>query len=256
MLRRRRSAQDFRRGRRHPGPDLRHQSGNDPLHHRTQRCRQDHAVQSHHRPLHPDPGPHPLQRRGYYRTSRRTCWPATACPAPFRTFRSSSTCRPWITSWWGIICAATDGSLPSLFRFPSVVRKDVEYRERAAALMSFVGLEDYIGADTSAMPYGALKRLEIARAPGGSTENAVAGRTRRRAQSVRNAGYRRPYPEGGRPGSYRGSWWSTTCGWCGRYPIIFWCSTTDAKLAEGTGPEVRANPDVVAAYLGEGGRDR
>jgi branched-chain amino acid transport system ATP-binding protein len=39
-----------------------------------------------------------------------------------------------------------------------------EGRARAAALMSRVGLEAWLGARADAMPYGALKRLEIARA--------------------------------------------------------------------------------------------
>lgn len=53
---------------------------------------------------------------------------------------------------------------PALLRFPSGVRSDHEARERAEALMHRVGLSAYVGAEAAAMPYGALKRLEIARA--------------------------------------------------------------------------------------------
>ncbi len=51
-----------------------------------------------------------------------------------------------------------------MLRFPSLRRADAVLRERAAELMAYVGLNDFRGAETSAMPYGALKRLEIARA--------------------------------------------------------------------------------------------
>lgn len=54
--------------------------------------------------------------------------------------------------------------IPALLRFPAVVRKDREAREHCRELMAFVGCGAYLDAETSAMPYGALKRLEIARA--------------------------------------------------------------------------------------------
>ena len=54
--------------------------------------------------------------------------------------------------------------LPALFRLAGIGRKEVEARAKAAELMRFVGLEGYLDVDTAAMPFGALKRLEIARA--------------------------------------------------------------------------------------------
>ncbi|MGE0876738.1 MAG: ABC transporter ATP-binding protein [Burkholderiales bacterium] len=59
------------------------------------------------------------------------------------------------------------GWLAALLRFPSLAAGERESREEAAELMRFVGLGDYLDAGTDALPYGALKRLEIARALGG-----------------------------------------------------------------------------------------
>lgn len=53
---------------------------------------------------------------------------------------------------------------PSLLRLPGVVRADRTLREEAMLLMDFVGVEQYAAQYASEMPYGALKRLEIARA--------------------------------------------------------------------------------------------
>lgn len=56
-------------------------------------------------------------------------------------------------------------SLPAaLLHTPTLARAEEACRTRAMELMGYLGLERYIGADASAMPYGALKRLEIARA--------------------------------------------------------------------------------------------
>jgi branched-chain amino acid transport system ATP-binding protein len=54
--------------------------------------------------------------------------------------------------------------LPCLFATPAIKRDNKRASEFAAELMEYVGLKDYINAEADAMPYGALKRLEIARA--------------------------------------------------------------------------------------------
>jgi branched-chain amino acid transport system ATP-binding protein len=144
--------------------------------------------------------------------------------------------------------------LPSLLRFPSVTRRDAEYRERAAELMAFVGLKDYVKADASAMPYGALKRLEIARAlavqpkmllldePAAGLNPAETLAIDALIQKVADRGVTVVLVEH----DMRLVWAVSN-----RILVLNY----GRKLAEGTGPEVRANPEVVAAYLGEGGRD-
>jgi branched-chain amino acid transport system ATP-binding protein len=56
------------------------------------------------------------------------------------------------------------GFLGSLFALPATWADNREARAQAARLMSRVGLDAYLDAEADAMPYGALKRLEIARA--------------------------------------------------------------------------------------------
>lgn len=53
---------------------------------------------------------------------------------------------------------------PALLRIGGIGKKEEQAREQAAELMRFVGLEAYLDAESDAMPFGALKRLEIARA--------------------------------------------------------------------------------------------
>jgi branched-chain amino acid transport system ATP-binding protein len=52
----------------------------------------------------------------------------------------------------------------ALLRFPSLARAERAARAEAEELMRRVGLGDYVAAASDALPYGALKRLEIARA--------------------------------------------------------------------------------------------
>src|SRR5438477_8505737 len=52
--------------------------------------------------------------------------------------------------------------LPSLLNAPSVRRESSEISGRAAALMAEVGLAHFIGDAADSLPYGALKRLELA----------------------------------------------------------------------------------------------
>jgi branched-chain amino acid transport system ATP-binding protein len=62
------------------------------------------------------------------------------------------------------------GLLPALLHTPRLARAERECRERALALLRFLGLADYAEAGADAMPYGALKRLEIARALAGEPQ--------------------------------------------------------------------------------------
>ena len=51
-----------------------------------------------------------------------------------------------------------------LLRLPDVVRSERVCRAQAEELMHRVGVGDFVGAEAASMPFGALKRLEIARA--------------------------------------------------------------------------------------------
>jgi len=57
------------------------------------------------------------------------------------------------TTWWHAILG-----LPSFFR------EEKEIREKSLELLKAVGLEEFAGEDAQGLPYGAQRRLEIARA--------------------------------------------------------------------------------------------
>jgi branched-chain amino acid transport system ATP-binding protein len=54
--------------------------------------------------------------------------------------------------------------LSALFRTPSVTRQNRETRAAALDLLAYVGLKDVADVPAGSLPYGACKRLEIARA--------------------------------------------------------------------------------------------
>jgi branched-chain amino acid transport system ATP-binding protein len=56
------------------------------------------------------------------------------------------------------------GLLAAMLHTPRLARAEQECRARARELLHFLGLEAYADAGADSMPYGALKRLEIARA--------------------------------------------------------------------------------------------
>jgi len=56
------------------------------------------------------------------------------------------------------------GLVAALLRFPSLARAERACRAEALELLEFVGLAAYARSASESMPYGALKRLEIARA--------------------------------------------------------------------------------------------
>lgn len=50
------------------------------------------------------------------------------------------------------------------FPFPLYVREERQIREKALDLLAAVGLDKLAGEDATSLPYGAQRRLEIARA--------------------------------------------------------------------------------------------
>ena len=129
-------------------------------------------------------------------------------------------------------------------------------RRRAEELLDHVGLAEWHKADADAMPYGALKRLEIARALAAEPrllllDEPAAGLNPRETQEIEHL-IRRVAASG-----------VTVV--LVEHDMKLVMNVSDhilvldygRKLAEGTAAEVRRNPDVIKAYLGEaaaGGR--
>jgi len=144
------------------------------------------------------------------------------------------------------------GLLPALLRFPGLVRSDRACHARSAELMASVGLRDYVEAAADSLPYGALKRLEIARAlasnpklllldePAAGCNARETGEITELIQSIAEGGVTVVLVE---------------------HDMRLVMDVSDhilvldygKKLAEGSAAEVRANPEVVAAYLGADG---
>ena len=142
------------------------------------------------------------------------------------------------------------GMTASMLRTPALVRGDAACREEAAQLMAFAGVERYIGVSSDAMPYGALKRLEIARAlaskpklllldePAAGLNAVETHEIDELIQKVAASGVTVVLVE---------------------HDMKLVMHISDhilvlnygRKLVEGTADAVRSNPDVIAAYLGD-----
>jgi branched-chain amino acid transport system ATP-binding protein len=137
----------------------------------------------------------------------------------------------------------------AMLRLPSVRRADAACRDEAARLMEFAGVGRHVDDHAGEMSYGALKRLEIARAlaarpkvllldePAAGLNHTETGEIEALIRKVAQSGVTVVLVE---------------------HDMKLVMNLSDhilvldygKKLAEGSAAEVRANPDVVAAYLG------
>jgi branched-chain amino acid transport system ATP-binding protein len=141
------------------------------------------------------------------------------------------------------------GWLPAMLRSGRLVAGERESREEAAELMRFVGLGDYLGAQADSMPYGALKRLEIARALGSRPkllllDEPAAGLNPTETKGI-NALIRR-LTESGVTVVLVEHNMRLVMGVSDHIVVLDY----GRKLCEGTAEVVRSDPRVIQAYLG------
>ena len=139
--------------------------------------------------------------------------------------------------------------IKAALRWPALKRRDAELRKEAAELMAFVGLEEYVEARADSMPYGALKRLEIARALAMQPrliflDEPAAGLNPKETIDVDHLV--RKIADSGITVVLVEHDMKMVMNLSDRILVLDY----GKKLAEGTGEEVRQNPDVIAAYLG------
>jgi branched-chain amino acid transport system ATP-binding protein len=139
--------------------------------------------------------------------------------------------------------------LPHLFALPSVLRQNKDTRRRAKELLAFVGLSALADQPAGNMPYGALKRLEIARAlatepkvllldePAAGCNAVETEEIDRVISKIAAAGVTVVLVEHDMKLVMKIS---------NRIHVL----DQGRTLAQGTAAQVRANPDVVKIYLG------
>jgi len=144
--------------------------------------------------------------------------------------------------WWMSL-------MPGLFR--GAEREELEIRERSMRLLNRLGLEAYANAPASSLPYGAQRRLEIARVLATEPQfllldEPAAGMNPQ--ESAELLGFIR---------ELRSDFDLTilliehdmkvVMGVCER----IWVMDQGALIASGTPEEIRENPRVIEAYLGK-----
>ncbi|MBY0454194.1 MAG: ABC transporter ATP-binding protein [Burkholderiaceae bacterium] len=139
--------------------------------------------------------------------------------------------------------------LKAALRWPSLRSRDRELRAEAAELMRFVGLESYTNARAESLSYGVLKRLEIARALAMKPriiflDEPAAGLNPKETIEVDHLV--RKVADSGITVVLVEHDMKMVMNLSDRILVLDY----GKKLAEGTGEEVRKNPDVIAAYLG------
>jgi branched-chain amino acid transport system ATP-binding protein len=137
----------------------------------------------------------------------------------------------------------------SMLRFPSLRRADAALRESATELMRYVGLGGYLESEAAAMPYGALKRLEIARALAAKPhilflDEPAAGFNPKETAEI--DGLVRRIADSGVTVVLVEHDMKMVMNISDRILVLNY----GRKLTEGSARDVRRNPDVIAAYLG------
>jgi branched-chain amino acid transport system ATP-binding protein len=139
--------------------------------------------------------------------------------------------------------------ISSMLQLPVIRRANREAYDRAAALMERVGLATYLDADADSMPYGALKRLEIARALAAEPkilllDEPAAGLNPRETLEIDEL--IRSIAASGTTVVLVEHNMKLVMGVSNHILVLDY----GRRLAEGTAAEVRDNPDVIRAYLG------
>jgi branched-chain amino acid transport system ATP-binding protein len=134
-------------------------------------------------------------------------------------------------------------------RWPALKLRDRDLHAEALELMRFVGLEAYASARADSMSYGALKRLEIARALAMKPrllflDEPAAGLNPK--ETIEVDALIRKVADSGVTVVLVEHDMKMVMNLSDRILVLDY----GRKLAEGSGAEVRRNPDVIAAYLG------
>jgi len=149
----------------------------------------------------------------------------------------------------GAHLSLASGLLGGMFRLPSMRRADAACRERALELMEFVGVAQYAGSQASQLPYGALKRLEIARALAASPRLLLMDEPAAGLNHTETAEIEvliRRIAESGTTVVLVEHDMKLIMGVSDRILVLHY----GQRLALGTTDEVRNHPDVISAYLG------
>ena len=139
--------------------------------------------------------------------------------------------------------------LGGMLRLPSLRRADAACRKRAIECMHFAGIERYADADAGQLPYGALKRLEIARSLAARPklllmDEPAAGLNQTETEEIGRL-IRRIADEGTTVVLVEHDM-KLVMGVSDRILVLHHAE----RLALGTPEEVRKHPEVIDAYLG------
>jgi len=146
------------------------------------------------------------------------------------------------------------GVLGHVLRSPRLRSSEARSRARALELLETVGLAAWACLPAGAMPYGAMKRLEIARALAAEPRLLLLDEPAAGCNATETGeidAVIRALPERG----------ITVALIEHDMPLVMNLShhilvlDYGRKLAEGTAAEIRANPEVIAAYLGTQGQE-
>jgi len=141
------------------------------------------------------------------------------------------------------------GLLPAITRLGGLRAAEKACRAEAAALMERLGLGRYRDAEAGALPYGALKRLEVARAMAGRPrllllDEPAAGLNAAEAEEM--VGVLRTIAESGVTVVLIEHNMHMVMGLSERVLVL----VSGRVLVEGAPAEVQRHPEVIAAYLG------
>jgi branched-chain amino acid transport system ATP-binding protein len=151
----------------------------------------------------------------------------------------------------GCHCRSKAGLLGAIFRFPSTKREEMEIRTKSSALLAYVGLSEFADMQARNLSYGHQRRLEIARALATepkllALDEPAAGMNATEKLELRELLLR--IRADGKTILLIEHDVSLVMGICGSLTVLDYGKV----IASGKPADVRAHPEVIKAYLGQG----